>query len=160
MDRNEIQKALNTLEIAHIEGVIDKETIEKARVQSDELLKGGEGSRGGKVIGHTKSGKPIYEEHNHPEHKDFTVHEHLDAAEIHRKKSRESYDKWQESKNKRAEERGENERHNPSKEEKENEETLWKEYVNHSSKEHQHNKKAKKIAKVHSSHNINLRNRV
>jgi hypothetical protein len=27
----------------------------------DELIKGGEGSKGGKVIGHTKSGKPVYE---------------------------------------------------------------------------------------------------
>lgn len=43
----------------------------------DEIVKGGEGSRGGKVIGHTKSGKPIYEnkdhEHNHGLKKDHVV---------------------------------------------------------------------------------------
>jgi len=30
------------------------------------VKKGGEGSRGGKIIGHTASGKPIYEDHSHP----------------------------------------------------------------------------------------------
>jgi len=29
------------------------------------LRKGGEGSRGGKIIGHTKSGKPIYKTLSH-----------------------------------------------------------------------------------------------
>lgn len=33
--------------------------------QENDLEKGGEGSRGGKVIGHTKSGKPIYEGGEH-----------------------------------------------------------------------------------------------
>jgi hypothetical protein len=44
------------------------------------LEKGGEGSKGGKIIGHTKSGKPIYENANHPEHANFTRRDHSDAA--------------------------------------------------------------------------------
>lgn len=39
-----------------------EEQVEKS--EEDELEKGGEGSKGGKVIGHTKSGKPIYESDN------------------------------------------------------------------------------------------------
>ena len=31
----------------------------------DLIMKGGEGSRGGKVIGHTKSGKPVYDSEHH-----------------------------------------------------------------------------------------------
>jgi len=53
---------------------------------------GGEGSRGGKVIGHTKSGKPIYDVSGHSwgpkahgahmaKHaKDFSAQDHKDAA--------------------------------------------------------------------------------
>lgn len=44
----------------------------------------GEGSRGGKVIGHTSSGKPIYDSANHPAHKNFTKQDHFDAALKHR----------------------------------------------------------------------------
>lgn len=53
----------------------------------------GEGSRGGHVIGHTSSGKPIYAS-NHPSykagafkeaHKDWTVAEHTEAANLHKK---------------------------------------------------------------------------
>lgn len=42
-----------------------------------------EGSRGGKVIGHTKSGKAIYINHNHSDHKEFAHDDHADAAEKH-----------------------------------------------------------------------------
>lgn len=49
----------------------------------DELEKGGAGSRGGKVIGYTKSGKPIYEDAKNPEHKKFTTEDHNDAANLH-----------------------------------------------------------------------------
>ena len=41
---------------AHIDSMLGRDDIEKGK---------GEGSRGGKVIRHTKSGKPIYEDHNH-----------------------------------------------------------------------------------------------
>ena len=41
-------------------GIITPDLHEKAIEQLDELVKGGEGSKGGKIIGHTKSGKPVY----------------------------------------------------------------------------------------------------
>lgn len=47
--------------------------------------KTGEGSRGGKVIGHTRSGKPIYSNANHADHKDFTKRDHEDAIFAHKK---------------------------------------------------------------------------
>ncbi len=46
---------------------------------------GGEGARGGIVIGHTGTGKPIYRHHNNPAHNSFTVAEHNEAAERHHK---------------------------------------------------------------------------
>ncbi len=49
------------------------------------LEKSGEGSKGGHVIGHTKSGKPVYAEagiHN-KEYKGFSAQDHSDAAELH-----------------------------------------------------------------------------
>lgn len=46
--------------------------------------KEGEGSRGGHIIGHTRSGKPIYQDANHAEHKGFVAHEHRDAAIVHK----------------------------------------------------------------------------
>lgn len=60
--------------------------------EGDKLLKAynnviakAEGARGGKVIGHTKSGKPIYESANHPSHKNFSIAEHDDAINAHQK---------------------------------------------------------------------------
>lgn len=46
----------------------------------------GEGSRGGRIVGHTSSGKPIYMNHGHPAHKDFTQKDHHEAAMLHSKK--------------------------------------------------------------------------
>lgn len=46
---------------------------------------GGEGSRGGHIIGHTKSGKPIYGEWS-IHHTDFTEADHADAAKAYKKK--------------------------------------------------------------------------
>lgn len=51
----------------------------------DVLQKAGAGSRGGKVIGYTSSGKPIYENFNHSEHKNFTASEHYEASKAHGK---------------------------------------------------------------------------
>jgi len=52
----------------------------------DDLEKGGgPGSKGGKVIGYTKSGKPIYEDKKGKSYKNFTKQDHLDAAEHHEK---------------------------------------------------------------------------
>lgn len=42
----------------------------------------GEGSRGGNIIGHTKSGKPIYDLFKHPQHNAFTAQDHHEAAKI------------------------------------------------------------------------------
>lgn len=67
-----------TIKKAILEGIIPIERV-------SEIIKGGEGSRGGKVIGHTRSGKPIYEHFNHPEHKTFSREDHSDAFETHKK---------------------------------------------------------------------------
>jgi len=45
----------------------------------------GEGSRGGMVIGRTKSGKPIYASTNHESYGKFHSKDHRDAAEFHTK---------------------------------------------------------------------------
>lgn len=87
--------------------------IEMKKSEDSDIEKGGEGSRGGKVIGHTRSGKPIYDvtgyksspkEGAHPDehvwtgkgrekhkedHKDFTKEDHEDAIEIHKNKRHE-----------------------------------------------------------------------
>ena len=52
-----------------------------------DLEKSGEGSRGGKVIGHTKSGKPIYDTYQHKSHKGFTKEDHEDARNLHYNKA-------------------------------------------------------------------------
>lgn len=69
--------------------------LKKSEEMSDELVKAyetlglsdllekAEGSRGGKVIGHTKSGKPIYDTFEHSGHKDFSRKEHIEAAHKH-----------------------------------------------------------------------------
>lgn len=49
------------------------------------MHKGGEGSKGGKVIGHTKSGKPIYDTFSHEGHKSFTKKDHMEASLAHSK---------------------------------------------------------------------------
>lgn len=68
-----------------------------------DFAKGGEGSKGGHVIGHTKSGKTIYgDKHaSHAHYKDFTDQEHHEASQAHYKevmehwknKNREGQDK-------------------------------------------------------------------
>lgn len=79
-------------------GLITQEQFTKANEQLDGLIekaKKGEGSRGGHIIGHTKSGKPIYATNafNH-KHKDFTHEDHESAREILAKKAGESHEKW------------------------------------------------------------------
>jgi len=62
----------------------EKSNLKKSNSDYD-LTKGGEGSKGGKVIGHTKSGKPIYENRTagHDSYKDFSKQDHKDAADAH-----------------------------------------------------------------------------
>ncbi len=43
----------------------------------------GEGSHGGKIIGHTKSGKPIYDSADHASHNSFSVEDRADAITTH-----------------------------------------------------------------------------
>lgn len=60
-----------------------RNSILKAFGAGDEIEKGGEGSRGGSVIGHTKSGKPIYASQNAKAEKNYTSADHDDAAYAH-----------------------------------------------------------------------------
>jgi len=61
----------------------------------DDLIKAatGEGSRGGKIIGHTRSGKPIYMNAGNRAHKDFTKEDHQDAHDKHYHLQQEALDK-------------------------------------------------------------------
>lgn len=61
------------------EGKVNK-TI-RAIVEEDLRKAAGEGSRGGKIIGHTKSGKPVYA--GAQSTSTFTAKDHKDAEEIH-----------------------------------------------------------------------------
>lgn len=61
-------------------------------LNNDVIEKGGEGSRGGKVIGRTKSGKPVYGDRGAigsggiNTYHDFTKEDHEDAASLHQTK--------------------------------------------------------------------------
>lgn len=49
------------------------------------LRKSGEGSRGGKILGHTRSGKPIYAKHDDRKAaaKTYDAQDHKDASALH-----------------------------------------------------------------------------
>lgn len=57
--------------------------IEKS--EENDIEKGGEGSKGGKVIGHTKSGKPVYENSisSKGKYRGFSKKDHEDAVKLH-----------------------------------------------------------------------------
>lgn len=85
VDLYEFGKNLNINKAARILSCYKEgDSIRKA-LENDLEKAEGEGSRGGKVIGHTKSGKPIYENANHEGHKNFTIAEHNDAIDLHQK---------------------------------------------------------------------------
>lgn len=65
------------------EDVIGKKNSNGA--SEEDNLEKAEGSRGGKVIGHTKSGKPIYQNNSDKNSKHFTKEDHKDASAIHHK---------------------------------------------------------------------------
>jgi len=65
-------------------GVAYKKALKEAYMQYM-IKSGGEGSRGGKIVGHTSSGKPIYENANHPSHASFSRGDHDEAASAHLK---------------------------------------------------------------------------
>ncbi len=50
----------------------------------------GPGSRGGHVVGKTKSGKPIYSAFGHAGHGKFSMSDHIEAANIHHGLSKEA----------------------------------------------------------------------
>jgi hypothetical protein len=62
-----------------------KLTIDKAA--------GGAGSRGGHVIGHSKSGRAVYASANHPSHAGFSAQDHHDASSLNMARSKNSGDK-------------------------------------------------------------------
>jgi len=80
---NEIQKAQSARILATY-GETSESILEKS----------GEGSKGGKIIGHTKSGKPIYEHSIHTS-KDFTAEDHSDATSAHMKAAKSANEKKQ-----------------------------------------------------------------
>lgn len=73
-------------------GLLDQYTIAKSLGQEDEFCKSfgvniekAEGDRGGKIMGHTASGKPIYEPKKgvpHPDTSHFSKQDHLDAGSL------------------------------------------------------------------------------
>jgi len=71
------------------ENILAKQELLKSNIATlygidrSQFEKGGEGSKGGKVIGHTKSGKPIYATKNPKNYKDFTKEDHTDAEKLH-----------------------------------------------------------------------------
>lgn len=70
----------------------------------NDIEKGGEGSRGGKIIGHTKSGKPIYESVGgsvkkfNKDHSHFSSEDHRESADLHKKLRDEHRGKYQKTK--------------------------------------------------------------
>lgn len=71
-------------------GLIDQPLYDKAIEQLNGLIEKagkGEGSRGGHIIGHTKSGKPVYKTQaaGRNSYEKFSAQDHKDAAELHRK---------------------------------------------------------------------------
>lgn len=69
----------------------------------DSVIKSGEGSRGGKIIGHTSSGKPIYDSKmNHiysGVHQEYSAKDHKEAAQAHTDEKMKNFHKiWQELK--------------------------------------------------------------
>lgn len=80
-------------------GLITSDQFNKANAQLDDLIKAGKktgaGSRGGHVIGYTKSGKPVYkgkDQAHAKEYKKFSAQDHADAAELHRKETGKHFD--------------------------------------------------------------------
>lgn len=75
------EKAEQTIRNNYERNLIDRTVFEKALEELD-ILKA-EGGRGGKVIGHTKSGKAIYETKTAKHINKYTSKDHEDAAYAH-----------------------------------------------------------------------------
>lgn len=81
----EIEKAISAGSTTGTEITNKKTTGEALKKESVEKATG---DRGGKVIGYTKSGKPIYSRANHESHASYTKEDHGDAAMLHRNLNR------------------------------------------------------------------------
>lgn len=66
---------------------LTKSLADQLGFSSEEIEKGGEGSRGGKIIGHTKSGKPVYEKLSDSRHDNFTKEDRQDALKHYSKRA-------------------------------------------------------------------------
>jgi len=65
---------------------LERRELIKSRIAGcygDPIEKGGEGSKGGQVIGHTSSGKPVYANKGADHYKDFSKTDHAEAAKAH-----------------------------------------------------------------------------
>ena len=62
----------------------DMKKMYKEEMEDSNEMDEAESARGGKVIGHTKSGKPIYDKSNHPSHRKFDATDHNDAMKLHK----------------------------------------------------------------------------
>lgn len=83
--------------------LVNSHIFDKQREQREKILKSygigteiekskGEGSRGGRVIGHTRSGKPIYSKKIAEEYSSFSKKDHEDAAKLHKDLSQEYFE--------------------------------------------------------------------
>lgn len=88
--KNQIFNSYNTepIQKSTQEEEIGKTKDVEAEKAGDVIVKAGEGSKGGKIIGHTRRGKPIYDTFEHKAHKKFIKNEHGEAAGIHMSLSR------------------------------------------------------------------------
>lgn len=75
------QTGVSKLPDHQVHAIPDNE--KKIKKSTEDVLSKGEGSRGGKVIGHTKSGKPIYAKAGIKDYPDFTAEDHDDAGVAH-----------------------------------------------------------------------------
>lgn len=82
ISEKDFNKSIVTITQAFEKGLISQEEFDK--IKNIEIVKAGAGSRGGRVIGTTKSGKPIYDNVNHPNHKSFSKEDHQDAINAHK----------------------------------------------------------------------------
>lgn len=81
-----MDKIRKIIDSSYKKGSIDTETFLKANIQYSNILEkggSGEGSKGGKVIGHTRSGKPIYENGSHSNYANFHEDDHHESSYKH-----------------------------------------------------------------------------
>lgn len=111
-----------------------QQSIEKGIIDREQLLSivKAEGSKGGNIIGHTKSGKAIYGSPRHKSHKEFTEHDHMDAASIHDDNSLATLKRHREFLA-------------TGKEDTDEAKKNWKDYESHQAKEATHYKKGKAL---------------